>query len=49
MQSCVNVVIEYISPESASMAIKLSDEIRQLPVNHKAKGKMIDVNIPALV
>lgn len=43
IKSCVNVVLESISPESASMGIKLSDEIRQLPVNHKAKGKMIDV------
>ncbi|KAI7738175.1 hypothetical protein M8C21_007558 [Ambrosia artemisiifolia] len=43
IKSCVNVVFESISPESASMCIKLSDEIRQLPVNHKAKGKMLDV------
>nr|GEY09299.1 hypothetical protein [Tanacetum cinerariifolium] len=43
IKSCVNVVLESISPESASMGVKLSDEIRQLPVNHKAKGKMIDV------
>lgn len=43
MQSCVNVVLECISPESASMGFKLSNEIRQLPVNHKAKGKMLDV------
>ncbi|KAL4563144.1 hypothetical protein LXL04_027178 [Taraxacum kok-saghyz] len=42
-KSCVNVVLEFISPESASMGIKLSDEIRQLPVNHKAKGKMLEV------
>ncbi|GKD44272.1 lysine-specific demethylase JMJ25 isoform X1, partial [Tanacetum coccineum] len=43
IKSCVNVVLESISPESASMGVKLSDEIRQLHVNHKAKGKMIDV------
>ncbi|CAI9292666.1 unnamed protein product [Lactuca saligna] len=43
IKSCVNVVLEFISPESASMGIKLSDEIRQLPVNHKAKGKMLEV------
>ncbi|KAJ0451628.1 putative transcription factor interactor and regulator C3H-WRC/GRF family [Helianthus annuus] len=43
IKSCVNVVFESVSPESASMCIKLSDEIRQLPVNHKAKGKMLDV------
>lgn len=43
VKSCVNVVLEFISPESASMGIKLSDETRQLPVNHKAKGKMLGV------
>ncbi|KAK9064223.1 hypothetical protein SSX86_015603 [Deinandra increscens subsp. villosa] len=43
IKSCVNVVLESVSPESASVCIKLSDEIRQLPVNHKAKGKMLDV------
>ncbi|XP_035846505.1 lysine-specific demethylase JMJ25 isoform X1 [Helianthus annuus] len=43
VKSCVNVVLESISPESASVGIKLSDEIRQLPVNHKAKGKMLDI------
>ncbi|KAI7736283.1 hypothetical protein M8C21_022733, partial [Ambrosia artemisiifolia] len=42
-KSCVNVVLESVSPESASVGIKLSDEIRQLPVNHKAKGKMLDI------
>ncbi|XP_024992409.1 lysine-specific demethylase JMJ25 isoform X2 [Cynara cardunculus var. scolymus] len=43
IKSCVNVVLEFISPESASMGTKLSDETRQLPVNHKAKGKMLGV------
>nr|XP_043622981.1 lysine-specific demethylase JMJ25 [Erigeron canadensis]XP_043622982.1 lysine-specific demethylase JMJ25 [Erigeron canadensis]XP_043622983.1 lysine-specific demethylase JMJ25 [Erigeron canadensis] len=43
IKSCVNVVFETISPESASIAFKLGDDIRQLPVNHKAKGKMLDV------
>lgn len=43
IKSCVNVVLECISPESASMGFKLSNDIRQLPVNHKAKGKMLDV------
>ncbi|XP_076942717.1 lysine-specific demethylase JMJ28-like [Bidens hawaiensis] len=43
IKSCINVVLESVSPESASTSIKLSDEIRQLPVNHKAKGKMLHV------
>ncbi|KAK9056353.1 hypothetical protein SSX86_027443 [Deinandra increscens subsp. villosa] len=48
IKSCVNVVLELVSPESASMGIKLSEEIRQLPVNHKAKGKMLDVKKMAI-
>ncbi|XP_076940879.1 lysine-specific demethylase JMJ28-like [Bidens hawaiensis] len=47
-KSCVNVVFESISPESASVCLKLSDEICQLPVTHKAKGKMIDVKKMAI-
>lgn len=43
IKSCVNVVIEFMSPESASESIRLSDEVRLLPVNHKAKGNMLQV------
>lgn len=45
VQSCVSVVYEFLSPESALESIRVSDEIRLLPVNHKAKGKMVQVNI----
>ncbi|CAH1415722.1 unnamed protein product [Lactuca virosa] len=40
VKSCVNVVLDFISPESATNCIKVGDEIRRLPVNHKAKGAM---------
>ncbi|XP_024988763.1 lysine-specific demethylase JMJ25-like isoform X1 [Cynara cardunculus var. scolymus] len=43
IKSCVNVVLEFISPESASECIEVGNEVRQLPVNHKAKGKRIEV------
>ncbi|KAL8268146.1 hypothetical protein R6Q59_001944 [Mikania micrantha] len=32
-----------MSPESASDGIKVSDEVRLLPVNHKAKWNMVQV------
>ncbi|KAL8268137.1 hypothetical protein R6Q59_001935 [Mikania micrantha] len=43
IKSCVNVVFEFMSPESASDGIKVSDEVRLLPVNHKAKWNMVQV------
>ncbi|KAK9051753.1 hypothetical protein SSX86_028381 [Deinandra increscens subsp. villosa] len=46
--SCVNVVYEFMSPESALESIKVSDEVRLLPVNHKAKGTMMPVREMAI-
>nr|XP_043624237.1 lysine-specific demethylase JMJ25-like [Erigeron canadensis] len=43
IKSCVNVVLEFISPESASECVKVTDELRLLPLNHKAKGRMLQV------
>ncbi|KAI3795782.1 hypothetical protein L1987_38441 [Smallanthus sonchifolius] len=48
IKSCVNVVYEFLSPESASDGIKVSDEVRLLPVNHKAKGNMVQVKKMAI-
>ncbi|KAL8119573.1 lysine-specific demethylase JMJ28-like isoform X1 [Apium graveolens] len=39
----VNIVLEFISPENAPECIRLVDEIRLLPQNHKAKGKYREV------
>ena len=44
-QSCVNLVLEFISPESASECFKLTEEFRRLPMNHKAKGKNLAVSV----
>ncbi|KAI3739949.1 hypothetical protein L2E82_30363 [Cichorium intybus] len=38
--SCVNVVLDFISPESVNNCIKVGDELCRLPVNHKAKKSM---------
>ncbi|KAI3795784.1 hypothetical protein L1987_38443 [Smallanthus sonchifolius] len=48
IKSCVHVVYEFMSPESALESIKVSDEIRLLPVNHKAKGNMVQVKEMAI-
>ncbi|KAJ0460964.1 putative transcription factor interactor and regulator C3H-WRC/GRF family [Helianthus annuus] len=48
IKSCVNLVYQFMSPESALESIKVSDEIRLLPVNHKAKGNVVQVKKMAI-
>ncbi|KAL3851261.1 hypothetical protein ACJIZ3_013143 [Penstemon smallii] len=43
LKSCVNVVLDFISPENATQCIQLRDEIRSLPLRHKAKTKLLEV------
>lgn len=43
VQSCVNVALEFISPENARECIKLAEELRLLPQGHKAKVKIPEV------
>ena len=44
-QSCVNIVVDFISPENAAHCIQVNDEIRLLPTRHKAKRKVMGVMI----
>lgn len=43
IKSCVNVVVGFVSPENATECIKLMDEIRVLPNDHKAKQEKLEV------
>lgn len=43
VQSCVNVALEFISPESAHECIRLAEELRLLPKGHRAKVKIPEV------
>lgn len=43
LQSCVHVVLDFISPESVGESIQLTDEVRLLPENHIAKEKTLEV------
>ncbi|CAL0312014.1 unnamed protein product [Lupinus luteus] len=45
---CVHVVLEFMSPENVSECIKLMDEVRLLPDNHKAKVDKLEVKKLAL-
>lgn len=44
LQSCVSVVLDFLSPENVTECIQLIDELRQLPENHKAKVDSLEVN-----
>ncbi|XP_016505301.2 lysine-specific demethylase JMJ28 isoform X1 [Nicotiana tabacum] len=42
LKSCINVVLDFISPENVAECIHIIDEIRLLPEHHKAKGKVLE-------
>ncbi|KAF2303455.1 hypothetical protein GH714_018510 [Hevea brasiliensis] len=43
LKSCVNVVLDFVSPENVTECIQLTDELRLLPENHKAKVDSLEV------
>ncbi|GKV19137.1 hypothetical protein SLEP1_g29430 [Rubroshorea leprosula] len=48
VKSCVNVVLDFVSPENTSECIQLIDELRLLPEDHKARSDKFEVNKMAL-
>lgn len=44
LESCVNVVLDFVSPENVTECIQLIDELRLLPENHKAQAEKFEVN-----
>lgn len=44
MQSCIKVALDFVSPENVGELIQLTDDIRLLPQNHKAKEDKLGVN-----
>ncbi|KAG9131114.1 hypothetical protein Leryth_025693 [Lithospermum erythrorhizon] len=48
LKSSVSIVLYFISPESANKCINMIEEIRLLPLHHKAKNKMFEVRKMAL-
>lgn len=49
MQSCVNIVLNFLSPENTAECIHLSDEIRLLPVHHKARRKLMEASFTTVL
>ncbi|TYI59303.1 hypothetical protein E1A91_D10G026400v1 [Gossypium mustelinum] len=48
VKSCVNVVLDFVSPENVTECIRLINEFRLLPDDHKAKAKKFEVEKMAL-
>ncbi|XP_042520675.1 lysine-specific demethylase JMJ25-like [Macadamia integrifolia] len=43
IKSCINVALDFVSPENVQECIQLVDELRLLPKNHKAKEDKLEV------
>ncbi|KAL8167840.1 hypothetical protein V2J09_009339 [Rumex salicifolius] len=43
LESCMNVVLGFISPENAGESIKLTEKLQALPVDNKAKASKLEV------
>ncbi|KAF5742225.1 lysine-specific demethylase JMJ25 isoform X1 [Tripterygium wilfordii] len=48
LKSCVNVVLEFISPENATECIQMIDELHLLPKNHKTKVDKLEARKMAI-
>jgi hypothetical protein len=48
MQSCIKVALDFVSPENVQECVRLTDEFRQLPMDHWAKEDKLEVNVPVM-
>ncbi|GMH07068.1 hypothetical protein Nepgr_008908 [Nepenthes gracilis] len=48
LKSCIKVALDFVSPENVPECIRLTEEFRLLPVNHKAKEDKLEVKKMAL-
>ncbi|XP_028065303.1 uncharacterized protein LOC114268347 [Camellia sinensis] len=44
LKSCIKVDLDFVSPENLSECIRLSEEVRLLPENHRAKEDKLEVD-----
>ncbi|XP_058095899.1 uncharacterized protein LOC131241195 isoform X2 [Magnolia sinica] len=47
-QSCIKVALDFVSPESIHECIRLTEEVRLLPENHRAKEEKLELKKMAL-
>lgn len=43
LQSCIQVVVDFVSPECVIECIRLAEEFRKLPQDHDAKEDKLEV------
>ncbi|XP_042758581.1 lysine-specific demethylase JMJ26 [Lactuca sativa] len=48
LRSCIKVALEFVSPENVGECIRLTEDFRLLPQNHKAKEDKLEVKKMAL-
>ncbi|CAI0406907.1 unnamed protein product [Linum tenue] len=48
LKSCVNIVLDFVSPESVMQSMQLTDELRLLPDKHKARADCLEVKQMAI-
>lgn len=52
MQSCIKVALDFVSPENVEECVRLTNEFRLLPMDHRAKEDKLEVilaSIPGIV
>lgn len=42
-QSCIKVALDFVSPENVNECIRLTEEFRDLPQDHRAKEDKLEV------
>lgn len=43
-QSCIKVALDFVSPENVGECIRLTEEFRELPPNHRANEDKLEVS-----
>jgi lysine-specific demethylase 3 len=43
MQSCIKVALDFVSPENVEECVRLTNEFRLLPMDHRAKEDKLEV------
>ena len=49
LQSCTKVAVDFVCPENIRECLRLTEEFRQLPKNHRAREDKLEVNSCSLL
>lgn len=44
VQSCIKVALDFVSPENVQECVRLTEEFRKLPRDHRAKEDKLEVH-----